>query len=133
MLAVCLAGSLLVGCSGANPAQAEADLATGGLSAGNDAQVTAALAATSTIVKAWQLENMALPTPAQFATIPGAAASGGATVTYKATASGLLPDRDVVRKADGGAHVGRAWRAPAGRHHLLIVDPLTAAREDLTH
>lgn len=110
VVAGCLAGSLLAGCSDANPAQAEADLATGGLSAGNDAQVTAALTATSTIVKGWQLENMALPTPAQFATIPGAAASGGATVTYKATATGFC----LTATSSGKPTVVRTWAEPGG-------------------
>ncbi len=110
VLAVCLAGASLAGCSGANPAQAEADLATGGLSAGNDTQVTAALAATSTIVKGWQLENTTLPTPAQFATIPGAAASGGATVTYKATATGFC----LTATSSGKPTVVRTWTEPGG-------------------
>ena len=110
VLALLVAGSLVAGCSDANPAQAEADLATGGLGAGNDVQVTAALTAASTIVKGWQLENGTLPTPAQFATIPGAAASGGATVTYQATATGFC----LTATSSGKPTVVRTWAEPGG-------------------
>ena len=109
-LVLSLAGALVAGCSNANPAQAEADLATGGLGAGNDVQVTAALAAVSTIVKGWQLENGTLPTPAEFATIPGATASGGATVTYQATATGFC----LTATSSGQPTVVRTWAEPGG-------------------
>jgi hypothetical protein len=111
LLLVAATAVLLAGCSGGNPVQAEADVATGGLTAGNGAQVTAALAAASTSVKAWQIENGALPTAAEFATIPGAATSGGASVVYVAAAGNGFC---LTATSSGAPVVVRVWREPGG-------------------
>ncbi len=110
LMALAATAFLLAGCSGGNPVQAQADVATGGLTAGNGAQVTAALAAASTSVKAWQIENGALPTAAEFASIPGAATSGGASVVYVAAADGFC----LTATSSGAPVVVRVWREPGG-------------------
>jgi hypothetical protein len=83
---------------------------TGGLRAGNDAQVTAALALSSSAVKGWQVEYGTLPAAADFAAIPGAAGSGGATVTYQASGSGFC----LTATSSGQPAVTRVWREPGG-------------------
>lgn len=102
--------ALLAGCAGENPVVAEGNAVTGGLTAGNDVQVTAALTLSSTAVKAWQIENGALPTAADFAAIPGAASNGGATVTYTPTATGFC----LTATSSGKPAVTRVWREPGG-------------------
>ncbi len=101
---------LSAGCSNGDPVKAEASVVTGGLSQGNTVQVTAALAASSAAVKGWQIENGAFPSAADFATIPGAASSGGATVTYVASGSGFC----LTATSSGQPVVVRVWREPGG-------------------
>lgn len=101
---------LSAGCSNSDPVKAEASVVTGGLTQGNTVQVTAALAASSVAVKGWQIENGALPSVADFATIPGAASSGGATVTFVPAASGFC----LTATSSGQPAVVRVWREPGG-------------------
>lgn len=111
VLVVLMTGAaLLAGCAGENPVVAEGNAVTGGLTAGNDVQVTAALTLSNTAVKAWQVENGTLPTAADFAAIPGAARNGGATVTYQATASGFC----LTATSSGQPTVTRVWLEPGG-------------------
>ncbi|HYN75620.1 MAG TPA: hypothetical protein VEV13_05425 [Candidatus Limnocylindria bacterium] len=112
VLAVPLASALLlVGCSDAtDPVKAEASVVTGGLSAGNGVEALAALTTVSTVVKGWELENGRLPTAAEFATIPGATTSGGATLTYAATATGFC----LTATSAGPPVVVRVWIDPGG-------------------
>lgn len=111
LLAVLVTGAtVLAGCAGENPVVAEGNAVTGGLTAGNDVQVTAALTVSSSAVKAWQAENGTLPTSTDFATIPGAARNGGATVTYRATATGFC----LTATSAGQPAVTRVWVEPGG-------------------
>jgi hypothetical protein len=110
LLTVLSVSALLAGCSGDNPVVAEGNLVTGGLTAGGEGQVTAALALSSTAVKAWQVENGAMPTAADFAAIPGATSNGGATVTYKATTTGFC----LTGTSSGQPSVTRVWLEPGG-------------------
>jgi hypothetical protein len=107
LIAVAMVSS---GCSNSDPVKAEANVVTGGLTQGNTVQVTAALASSSAAVKGWQIENGALPTTADFATIPGAASSGGATVTYVPAGSGFC----LTATSSGQPAVVRVWREPGG-------------------
>lgn len=107
LVAVALLGS---GCSSNDPVKAEASVVTGGLTQGNTVQVKAALAASSAAVKGWQIENGVLPSAAEFATIPGAASSGGATVTYVPAGSGFC----LTATSSGQPVVVRVWREPGG-------------------
>ena len=85
--------------------------------------MAAALALSSTAVKAWQVENGAMPTAADFAAIPGATSNGGATVTYKATSTGFC----LTGTSSGQPSVTRVWlepgRPPGRRRHLLRSPP----------
>jgi hypothetical protein len=110
LLTVLSACALLAGCSGDNPVVAEGNIVTGGLTAGGEGQVAAALALSSTAVKGWQVENGALPSAADFAAIPGATSNGGATVTYRATASGFC----LTGTSSGQPTVTRVWIEPGG-------------------
>jgi hypothetical protein len=112
LLAVPLAATLLLaGCSDdTNPVKAEGSVVTGGLSAGNGVEALAALTTVSTVVKGWELENGRLPTGAEFATIPGATASGGATLAYVTTTAGFC----LTATSAGPPVVVRVWTDPGG-------------------
>jgi len=109
--AVMAATVLMTGCSSSgNPVQAQADAALGGLGAGSDVQVTAALTSTTAALKDWQLENSRYPNAAEFVGIPGAAVNGGATLAYVAAGDGFC----LTATSSGKPTVVRIWREPGG-------------------
>ena len=110
LAALCGAAMVLAGCASADPFKAQASVAAQGLDAAGDAQATGALENSSMAVKAWQAANGRLPSAAEFATIDGAANSGGATVTYHATANGFC----LAATSSTSSKVTRVYREPGG-------------------
>jgi hypothetical protein len=108
--ALLVTAAALAGCSDANPVAAEASVAVNGLSAGGSVEVTAALSNTVQAVKGFQAENGRYPSAAEFAGIPGAAANGGAAISYVATTGGFC----LAGTSSTNPPVTRVWREPGG-------------------
>jgi hypothetical protein len=114
--AVALVGALsaavlaLGGCASADPFKAQASVAAQGLDAAGDAQATGALENSSMAVRAWQAANGRFPSDAEFATIDGAAKSGGTTVMYHSTATGFC----LSATSSTTSKVTRVYREPGG-------------------
>lgn len=108
--AAAVAAAVLTACSGANPVEAQGDAVMNGLTTGNDAQVTSALSTANQAVAAWSVEHGTVPTAADFATIPGAASAGGATITYQAAGAGYC----LTATSSGKPQVVRVLKEPGG-------------------
>ena len=107
----CAAALLLSACAGAtNPVADQAGVVTGGLNAANDTQSVAALTTSGLAVKGWVVANSRYPTAAEFMAIPGAASSGGASISYTPTAAGFC----LTATSAGPPVVVRTWLEPGG-------------------